>query len=163
MRDEVRKRLEESKRYHRNLKAILGIALFSDAHESEDRQHFDLMFRTAVGSVGARLQKAEYHDRYGPHVTFRVRTQSGLETEWKAILAGNGPDMFLSAFKCAADDRRVGRWYLLHTIGCITAKAVERSNRDGSSLVRVQLSDVPGAVHSSGNRLKLDPQNMTLF
>ena len=97
------------------------------------------------------MQRQIYHDRYGDHATFRVKTQSGRETEWAKICAGAGPTHFLSGFEYAkSQDKpdRIGRWLLLDTSALTAQTRVYGpfKNADGSSLVRMQRADFPHAA-----------------
>ena len=141
--------------------AILGLCFFQRASELIDqREHGDLVFKVDSLIVGVRVQRRLYHERYGDHATFRDRTQSGMETEWAKICTGTGPSHFLSGFEDAKKpNTRIGRWLLLET-GLFreqTRKHGPFSNKDGSSLIRVQREDFPsGSLVASGNCLRVD-------
>ena len=158
---EVQHRLDLSRGFEPCASAILGLCFFRRASELIDqRDHGDLVFKVDSLIVGVRVQSRHYHEQFGDHATFRVRTQSGRETEWAKICAGTGPSHFLSGFKSAQNPKKlIGRWLLWET-----GKLSERTrrdgpfkNRDGSSLVRVQREDFPpGSLVRSGNYLRVD-------
>ena len=158
---EVQSRLDRSMRFEPCASAILGLCFFQRASELIDqREHGDLVFKVDSLIVGVRVQRRRYHEDYGDHATFRVRTQNGMETEWAKICAGNGPSHFLSGFEDARKpNSRIGRWLLLE-VGPLSEETRVYGpfqNRDGSSLVRVQREDFPsGSLVRSGNFLRVD-------
>ena len=161
---DVAERLEKSRSYEPCARAILGLCFFRRATPRVDQvQHGDLVFEVDRGIVGVRVQQAKYHSKHGDHATFRTCTQSGFETEWRKIQAGEGPDFFLSAFRHehTKPDQRIGRWLLLDLApfsGARIRKYGPYWNRDGSGLYRVQATDFPnGSLIESGLFLAVDP------
>ena len=158
---EVKKRLDASWKYEPCAAAILGLCFFRRAPELIDKQHHgDLVFAVDRGIVGVRVQNRKWHGKHGDHATFRVKTQSGIETEWEKICAGTGPTHFLSGFRHAKHpEQLIGRWLLLDLSNITASTRVYGpfNNTDGSSLVRMQRKDFPhGALVRSGNYLRVD-------
>lgn len=163
----------KSRGYDQCAKAILGLCFFEQTPELVDQeQHGDLVFEMDGGIVGVRVQKHYYWEQFDDHATFRYKTQSGIETEWRKILIGEGPDYFLSAFKHPKDkpDTRIGRWLLLDMKPFVGFSGVYHGpfkNKingkfDGSSLMRVQKDDFPkDALIKSGQFLTIDTYPFT--
>ena len=158
---EVQRRLDRSRLFESCAAAILGLCFFQRAPVLVDkRRHGDLVFAVDSLIVGVRVQRAEYHERFGDHATFRFCTQSGVETEWAKVCAGKGPTHFLSGFEDEQNpNSRIGRWLLLETKMLTVQTHVygPYPNADGSSLVRIQRMDFPsGSLVRSGNFLRVD-------
>ncbi len=50
----------------------------------------DLVLKVETCSIGVRIRRPEYFDKYKHEVTFRAKRDSGAETEWSKILRGEG-------------------------------------------------------------------------
>ena len=139
---------------------ILGACLIEHTSPRVDReQHGDLTFAVGDQLVGFRIQKHEYL-RYGDHFTIREHSQNGMETEWKRMFEGEGPDLFLGAFAHEAKERKIGRWLLIDVDAFVSHddKSIPRKNGDGSTFRRIQIARYdPIIVRKSGWGLMLDP------
>ncbi len=124
---------------------ILGLVIWPP--ELDRKEHVDLVSKDGRITVGVRLQKAKYRTDYGPHWTIRDRWQGGDETEFRRLMEGGGPQLMLSGFRhqdLPEDTSVVDWWYLVRSGALIAAEPKHRRNNDdGSSLIRIQRTDIP--------------------
>jgi hypothetical protein len=98
--------------YLPKVKSILGEHLFRISTFQEDTERAsDLMIlKGALRSVGVRLRRPGYSQRYPWDFTIRWRTACRVKTEYEKILEGS-PDIFFYGHVDQSDE--ISRWFIL--------------------------------------------------